>query len=78
MIGAVADVPLRQRTREQLREGSRIDCTADAGGFVQSPQCPEHGIFLIESVPGKHYCKLCHQRDMNARGLAGSFAHEEL
>lgn len=67
MIGAPADVPLRQRIREQFREGSRIDCVADAGGFVQSLRCPEHGIFLIENVPGKHYCRLCHQRHMNAK-----------
>jgi len=70
IVGAPADVPLRQRTRERLQQADRIDCTADAGAFVQSPRCEEHGIFLVDLVPGRPYCRLCHQRDMNVKGLA--------
>ena len=70
IVEAPADVPLRQPPRERLGQGDRIDCTADAGRFVSAPRCPEHGNFLMDLVPGRPYCRLCHQRDMNVRGLA--------
>jgi len=70
IVGAAADVPIHARTRERLQQADRIGCTADAGPFAQSPRCEEHGIFLVDLVPGRPYCRFCHQRDMNARGLA--------
>jgi hypothetical protein len=54
----------------RLEHAGRIDCTADMGSFAQSLRCPEHGNFLMNLVPGRPYCRLCHQRDMNAKGLA--------
>ena len=69
MVEAPADLPLHQRTPQTPQRSGRIDCNADAGGYVETPRCAEHGNFLTEIVPGRLYCRFCHQTDMNARGL---------
>jgi len=70
MVGPTANVQARQSTLDPVRERDRAECVANVGRFVQAPRCEEHGIFLVDLVPGRPYCRFCHQRDMNAKGLA--------
>jgi DNA-binding Lrp family transcriptional regulator len=49
----------------RLSPGPQLPATNDA----VASRCEQHRVPLVHLVPGRVYCPLCHQVEMNARGL---------
>jgi hypothetical protein len=74
LTGLSGDLPLKDR-KVKPQHTERILCGTDAGAemplvtsegwvfppYIPAPRCEVHGTFMIELVPGKHYCRFCFQ-----------------